>query len=223
MTKDCTPENLDRALAIAWNTARRFPCGLECQGIDWEDLLAEARLAAWQALGSYDPARGSLGGWIMWRCRTAVQEALRRADPLTRDERDRLKAEQKSDPSARPPRVMISLDALCEEDEETGKEGDRLFATLGEPDPELETAPARLDAAATVARWEASLEIPLHVLLFKEVGLGGRSVPEVAKEIGYNYCYLSSVWKQIRDRLREEEEERRDAPCKSAIAPTVGV
>lgn len=62
-------------------------------GVAWDDLHGEALLALCRAADSYDRGRGALfSTWAVHWMRGAILEYLRREDPLSRLDRDRVQA-----------------------------------------------------------------------------------------------------------------------------------
>lgn len=79
---------------------------------DWDDWWNIARLAAYQALETYDPGRGvAFRTWAIGKIRFALVDELRRLDHLTRDQRRQAKSGD-GDPPPRP----LSLDGLLVEE-----------------------------------------------------------------------------------------------------------
>jgi RNA polymerase sigma factor (sigma-70 family) len=73
-----------------------------------DDLLSAAWLGAVEAVDRFDPARGTdLQTYASWRIRGAIGDYLRSLDPVSRDERRKLRG----DPNAQPPRTF-SITAL---------------------------------------------------------------------------------------------------------------
>src|SRR5262245_23718774 len=81
-----TPQ-LRHAMILAVQTMQRLPLPL-LPDADWDDFSAVARLAAWQALQSYQAGRGAdWKTWVISKVRWALKEEARRLDPLTRKQR----------------------------------------------------------------------------------------------------------------------------------------
>jgi len=57
--------------------------------IPWEfdDMVQEGRIAAWNAAKKYDGVRGTLTGWCSMRVSGAMLDYMRRIDPLSRQHR----------------------------------------------------------------------------------------------------------------------------------------
>lgn len=151
-TRPIPDDWLSLAFGCAKNTAARFPCGPDAHGLGREDLVAEALAGAWENLLTYDPARGgALTSWVIQGCRSAIFEALRRADCLTRMERDEFRTAYRHHcedpeivPEPTPARVILSLDAVCYEHTD-GYDPLNLRDCVAAPDPEIEDAAERLD------------------------------------------------------------------------------
>jgi len=159
-------ERLEYAMALAHRTARLWPLSSGAAGVDADDLLQEARIAAWRALEKFREGAGmSLKSWIVLHCRGAIRERFRRADFLSRAERNGHRRMLETDPAARPPRQILSLEHLLSgmPEESPG----RLAERLGRVDRNLEAVEDRMvleaafaalrgrvsRAAEAVARW----------------------------------------------------------------------
>jgi RNA polymerase sigma factor (sigma-70 family) len=95
LTTPLTPDR--QALAAAHLRTADVAAALACRRLPrrvrYDDVRAAARFGLVQAAASYDPARGVLfATYAAGRCRGAVADYLREADPLSRKARERRKA-----------------------------------------------------------------------------------------------------------------------------------
>ncbi len=105
MTPPAAKEQREQyALKLAFATVRRFrPDG---GMVDRDDLLGAAFLGAAYALAHFDPARGTkFSSYCIASIRGRIMEEVRRWDPLTRQERQQVRA------GGPIPHVIVSLDA----------------------------------------------------------------------------------------------------------------
>lgn len=176
------------ALCVAKNTAARFPCP-PGSAVESDDLFSECYLAAWQALLAFDPSKGRLTAWVIAKCRGAVLEAFRRADPLTRADRTRFREAQKKDPDAQLPVRSLSL-TLCE--------------TLASPDDALERVADRVDAGRRSATLLANLDDPQERAALWLIGGLSYDPEEAGWRMGISRESASHLYDRARAKLRGE-------------------
>ncbi len=112
--------HLERAAAVAAHVARRVPQGAALVGR--ADLVQEALAGLCQAADGFDPGRGVLfWTYAAPRVRGAVVDALRRADPLDRGWRRRVRAGTAADPG--PAVDLETVEALRGEIADGGADG----------------------------------------------------------------------------------------------------
>lgn len=212
-----TPAEVSLAIDIATKTANRWRRSYCEEGVDHEDLVGEAMLAAWKALLTYEPGKGaSLRTWlILWR-RGAVIELLRRADPLYPSERKAFNAA--SAEAARnetappdPPRRLLSLDswgAQDDRDEENRLPVDGLIT----PDP-AERLLDQIEAQALVASAMGALPEPStwgakidHRDVVRLLVIEERTQHDTAKALGISDTTVLNYWNRARHRMRAAVE-----------------
>lgn len=104
-------KEMQRALWLARSTAKRYRQAARSVGYDYEDLVADATLGALQSLKRFDRTRGGLDQWLIYGCRAACIEAIRKHAPMTGAEERAYVAEVKKEGWAEMPRTIQSLDA----------------------------------------------------------------------------------------------------------------
>lgn len=193
---------IERAIQLARNTARRYSVWHTASGIDEEDLLAEAYAEAWGHVLTWDPEMSAFDSWVINGCRTAVLGALRRANALSRSEWHRWREEQKADPLAAAPRLLLSLEACLSEDDRDhiNRVDVRDIEILSPLDPAIAGLPARLDAEhmATVAL--AALNPRL--LKVAQLWMAGRTLKAIAAQLAVSESRSHQLWDEARRAMR---------------------
>ena len=86
MTDASVLEIAQKAATCYWYRARYFR--QYNPSLDCDDLVQEARIAAFRARDAFDPARGvAVASFVAWRTNQGIKDALRRFDVLSRDQR----------------------------------------------------------------------------------------------------------------------------------------
>ncbi len=205
VTRRPTQEEERIVLAIARNTAARYHAGPAYQGLDRDDLLGEALLAAWKGFLTHDRSRGKLSSWLIACCRGAIQEALRRADPLSRTERERYRRALKTNPKATPPRVLFSLDAMFSTDPDQETDLAQIDALAAQED-ETERLIERLEARTLAAAALSVIEKPAHRDAILKTRGEGASHQEAASLVGLSEAYVGNLFRMYRETMRAKVE-----------------
>ncbi len=191
---------IKRAWQIARATAARWHAGAEAQGIDDDDLRAEALAEAWRALLTHDPARCSLDTWLIIGCRRGVLEALRRADPLTRGERARFREARKGDPHAVCPVQVLSLSDIYHDDEEGVRLRKGWEAAVSAPDPAILALSDRLDTEALAATALAALHGRRREVAL--LWMAGLTLKEIAGRMRLCESRIHGLWQEAKRTMR---------------------
>lgn len=209
------PHWLDAAHGIARLAAARWPCGPECRGLDHDDLVAEALAAAWEKLLTFDPAKGvAITTWLVVGCRSAIQEALRKADILSRKERAAYReamTRHLTDPEYYPepesPRVIESVEELLADlriESDGSYKLRRLpvewMPVLGQPDPAIESAPDRIDRERIVKTALAVLTERERALVLARIN--GATLDGIAAMLGLSDTRTHQIWHDAIRRMR---------------------
>ena len=184
-----------------------------------DDLVGEGYIGYQQAVSRFDPALGrSFKGFAEWRIKGAMLDALRRMDPLSRDERGRFNLLEKTGQSltgqlGRPPteeeiaaamhvtiQEYLALQQSCFPIEECSLE-----EVLESHSPQLPTAPDQsltveeeLDRAGIVKRlhqlYDAGVIKERDIIIMGLALEQGRTQPQIARILGIS---SSRVWQRV--------------------------
>ena len=170
------------------------------KGYELEDRTSVALIGAWQALQTYDAARGcSERTWVVWGIRVALWRYDRDvSDHMTRDQRTAAKrllaAGEEVPPHWEKPGQLPWTDS--DEDE-----------TFEPVDPAL--GPEALAVARLTAR-ELYREIDTLPSVRERVAvrawLAGATYPVIARRLGVSQSRVSQLMAQARGKLREQME-----------------
>jgi RNA polymerase sigma factor (sigma-70 family) len=178
---------LEYAMNLAAATVKR----MQWSPIPWadaEDWYAVGRLAALQAMATYDPTRGArLPSWIITKVRFALKDLIRAGDHLTRKHRESFR----SCPDAAPP-PPIALEPLLELHAD-----DRESPLLPHLPFDAEAVLTRMELAEALKQLTPLQQQVVHMRLWEAL-----EFEEISAKLGRSKNAAGMVWKRAIRELR---------------------
>jgi len=159
--------------------------------LDADDLVAEGRVAVLEAVATYEGYGSSEFSWVARRIRYRMRDAIRRLDVRSRTELDAVASQRRTEAAEDEP-LPVRLRHLAFVKDEY------FFApTMGEQEDEASARELLCLIEAAVKKME-----PREQQVADSVVLRGKTLTEVAAEVGVSVARVSQIYGDVCSQIR---------------------